>query len=171
MKTIRSGDLRHRIRFQRPAVTIDAEGDAVTLWTDAFTTWADVRPVVGQETLSGQQLHESADHTIAIRYRSTPIPPTWRVIWRDTALEIVGEPEDLAGRHTWLLLNCRTKIRGAADLMLGTVPPVGAVIFPRGYLVTTRGAVVVSSSAPPVGALLFDRGYLTTPRGPVVVTA
>lgn len=115
MKTIRSGDLRHRIRFQRPVVATDADGDAVHTWVDAFTTWASVQPVIGREALADQQLQTSADHEIAIRFRAAPIPPTWRIVWRDTALDIVGEPQDLDGRRTWLLLKGATRVRGAVD--------------------------------------------------------
>lgn len=72
---IRSGELRHRVTFQRRITAQDSTGQAVESWQDAFTAWADVSPLNGRELIAAQQLQSSVTHMITVRYRSELADP------------------------------------------------------------------------------------------------
>ena len=62
------GDLRHKITFQTGSESNDGEGK--TIWTNSFSCYAAIKPLVGNRRYLAQQLDSSIAGTIIIRYRS-----------------------------------------------------------------------------------------------------
>lgn len=73
---------------------------------------AKVRTPTGGERPASDQLGDRVRHEITIRYQPG-ITSVYRVMWRDQLLDIVGEPENVDARDTWLKLTCERKEAGA----------------------------------------------------------
>lgn len=73
---------------------------------------ASVKTPRGPDAYAGDQIAARARHEITIRYQPG-ITSVYRVMWRDQFLDIVGEPENVDARNTWLRLQCERKEAGA----------------------------------------------------------
>lgn len=65
----------------------------------------------GADRTAGDQIAARVRHEITIRYQ-VGISSVYRVMWRDQFLDIVGEPENIDARDTWLKLTCERKEAG-----------------------------------------------------------
>lgn len=77
---MRAGRLRHRLTFQDKAVSRDAYGEEDIVWTDVFTVWGSVEPIMGREYLDQRQMQAETTHRIRIRYHDQ-IKPSMRVTY------------------------------------------------------------------------------------------
>lgn len=73
---------------------------------------AKVATPTGRAIAAGDQLGDRVRHEITIRYQPG-VTSVYRVMWRDQLLDIVGEPENVDARDTWLKLVCERKEAGA----------------------------------------------------------
>jgi len=67
---MRAGRLRHRITFQQPTTTTNAQGGKVKSWTDYVTLWAAIEPVSGHEESENHQEEPVTSVNIITRYYS-----------------------------------------------------------------------------------------------------
>jgi len=67
MSIKRAGRLDTRIAIQRKTTTDSNSGEQVETWTDLARRWADVRPMVGDERLVGENL--VAREQVQFRFR------------------------------------------------------------------------------------------------------
>lgn len=65
----------------------------------------------GADRVAGEQIGARVRYEITIRYQPG-ITSVYRVMWRQQLLDIVGEPENLDARDTWLKLICERKEAG-----------------------------------------------------------
>lgn len=86
---MRIGALRHRLTFQAQSETRNDFDESVPVWTDKFTIWGSVEPLVGKWYFESKQLNQDVDGKIRIRYR-TDVEPSMRIIHKGRILEIVS---------------------------------------------------------------------------------
>ena len=67
---MRAGRLKRRITIQSLSEALDVYGEPIKSWTDAYTVWAEVLPLKGEERVQSQQLTSKADTKFRIRYNS-----------------------------------------------------------------------------------------------------
>jgi head-tail adaptor len=106
-------DLREWIALFQMELTPDGQGgyrEAIPAGLVADIP-ANVRTPSGRPVMAGDQLGDRARHEITIRYQPG-ITSVYRVMWRDQLLDIVGEPENIEARDTWLKLICERKEAG-----------------------------------------------------------
>jgi SPP1 family predicted phage head-tail adaptor len=93
---VNAGDLCHTITIQKPVHSVvDGMGARTVTWTAEFSgVRAEIRPLRGDQYLSGQQLASVVDCKIRIRYHAG-ISPRWRVLWGTRIFLIVSviQPE------------------------------------------------------------------------------
>ena len=68
---MRAGKLNRRITIQSISESRDAYGEPIKSWVTAYTVWAEVRPLRGDERAQNQQLVSKADTKFIIRYNSS----------------------------------------------------------------------------------------------------
>lgn len=64
---VRAGDLRDRITIQRLVAGADDYGNQVDAWADHLTVWADMREMLGRETVSAGRIESARTATIRVR--------------------------------------------------------------------------------------------------------
>jgi SPP1 family predicted phage head-tail adaptor len=87
------GKMNKRLIFQAGTESNDGEGK--TVWTDSFSVWAAVIPLVGNRRYLAQQLDSSISGTIIIRYRSD-VKSSMRIKYGSRYLSIISirDPEE-----------------------------------------------------------------------------
>jgi len=80
-RSLRSGDLRHRITIQENTGTVqDVYGVTPTSWTTHTTAWAAIDPRGGSDTMHADQLQGDRIHRVVMRWQ-TGIKPDMRVVF------------------------------------------------------------------------------------------
>lgn len=106
---MRSGDLRHRVTFQRRSTVTDSFGAQSETWTDVATAWADISPLSGRELLAAQAVNVEISHTVTIRYQAQFAGPkavaAMRIVYGDRIFNIHSSL-DVDERHRELKLTC-----------------------------------------------------------------
>ena len=114
-----AGQLRFRVRFDKPVSTEDPAGGSTQAFVEQFTRWADIRPMRGGEGVQAQRLQGTQPVLIIVRRDSstTQINETWRAVEMLNGAEVrayaVKTAEDMERSRTFLTL---VAIAGAADL-------------------------------------------------------
>lgn len=103
---MRSGTLRRRVTFQTQSATVDAHGEPVDTWTDAFTVWASVEDLSSKEALRDTAFTASITTKLTLRYRDD-ITVGQRVDDRGRILEVAAPPIDVEGRGREITLLCK----------------------------------------------------------------
>ena len=80
------GKLDRRLIFQSAT---PAAGEGMVTYTNAFTVWAAIKPLVGTRRYIAQQLDSSIAGTVIVRYRSD-IMTSMRMIYGTRILEIIS---------------------------------------------------------------------------------
>lgn len=105
---ISSGQLKQRIRIERPVHAKGSMGGTATTWTVVAEARAEIRPVTGREVSGVNQLVGELTARCVMRYQPG-IDETMRVVDRDTGTvyAIVGPPINIkmANRRLELLLS------------------------------------------------------------------
>lgn len=110
---MRAGSMRQRISLQRKTVTRGAMGGEVLTWVTQTTTWAEARPLSGDELVAGEQRQSTTTTEFRIRYDSAVVPkPEWRVLWGPSVYEIISVI-NVDGRNRELRLQCREGLANA----------------------------------------------------------
>jgi SPP1 family predicted phage head-tail adaptor len=93
------GDLRVRIRLERPERSADAMGGAAVTFVDAGGAWAAMTPLGAGEEDAFDRVRASARYRFALRMRRD-VRPGWRVGLGERRLRIlaVGDADDRGAR-------------------------------------------------------------------------
>lgn len=102
---MKTGDMRHRITFQKPIETPDGHKGHTVNWQDMVTVWASVEPLSGREYFYAHQIQAEITHRVKTRYR-TDITTKMRIKHRDRVLEIESII-DLKERREVLEILCK----------------------------------------------------------------
>ena len=109
---MRVGQLRHRVRLQRPGGARDAVGARITTWTDVGVVWAQVEPLSGRDEMVAAQRQASTSHKVTIRYSSAVagVAADWRVVFGERILVVdnIINPDE---RNEMLELFCTEDLR------------------------------------------------------------
>ena len=81
-----AGELRRRIAFLKRQVTVQS-GITKEAWTEAFSCWAMVEPLVSREYWQAAVLNREDEQRIPIRYRKD-VDASMRIRFRDTVFNI-----------------------------------------------------------------------------------
>lgn len=112
---MRSYQLRHKIRIQRRARSLDPYGQPHEIWADYLSVRAHIRPISGKESVGALSVNPSLTHTIAVRYKPAFGLPhsmaSYRVHFGERVFNIESV-RNLEERNRWVILNC---IEGSAD--------------------------------------------------------
>lgn len=100
---ITAGQLDQRLTLQSRASGVDVLGQATGAWQTVATVWGRARPLRSRELFAAGSVGNVTDLEFTIRWRND-VRHTWRVLWRDTAYDITGEPIDIDGQRQWLQL-------------------------------------------------------------------
>lgn len=94
------GDLRRRVRIERPVRTSDGGGGFSETWELVTETWAAIWPRLVDEHFTLDRVAGRATHDLWIRYRSG-ITPEMRVVLETRIFDIRGVI-DIESRIRWL---------------------------------------------------------------------
>lgn len=100
-----TGDLRHRVTFQRTTSTVDDSGFATNTPTDVATVWAQVQGVKGREFYAASAVGAENDKQVTIRFR-TDIDENCVAVINGVSHRIVTVFDE-TGLRQWLTLICR----------------------------------------------------------------
>ena len=67
---MKTGDMRHRITFQKPIETPDGHKGHTVSWQNVVTVWASVEPLTGREYFYSHQIKAEVSHRVKTRYRT-----------------------------------------------------------------------------------------------------
>lgn len=110
---MRAGALSHTVTIQTPVKTKSA-GSVVTTWADFAT---DVRASIEQmkayDKAALAAVWPGADYTINMRYIQG-VTGNMRVVGSDGMIySILGQPNDVDGRHRELILTCESGVKAS----------------------------------------------------------
>jgi SPP1 family predicted phage head-tail adaptor len=94
------GELRRRVRIERPVRVSDGGGGFTETWDLVAETWAAIWPRLVDETFALDRVAGRATHDMWIRYR-TGIKPEMRVVYDNRIFDIRGVI-DIEDRLRWL---------------------------------------------------------------------
>jgi SPP1 family predicted phage head-tail adaptor len=95
--TVRIGDLDTRVILEVPSRAPDGGGGAIVTWNEVTASWAQVRPISGEERLLADQVAGRLTHSVVIRHR-TDVVPAMRFRANARILEIVAVFDSGPGR-------------------------------------------------------------------------
>ena len=102
---MRAGELKHRVTFWDKNATQDEYGQEVVIWTEAFTAWAAIEPLLGREFLESRREEAQVSSRIRIRQRDG-ITPVMRATWGAHIYDIEGVlPVKTNNREIVLMVN------------------------------------------------------------------
>jgi SPP1 family predicted phage head-tail adaptor len=70
MSFARTGEMRHRITIQATTPTRTAKGAVVDSWSTAWTRWAKIEPLSGNELEIASKVSAEVTHEVTFRYLS-----------------------------------------------------------------------------------------------------
>lgn len=108
---MRAGALRHLVTIQKP-VTVKSGGSATTEWEDfATNVRASIEQMKAFDKAQLNTIWPGADYTIGMRWRPG-ITGDMRIVGPDGAIyAILGQPNDIDGRHRELVLTCQSGVK------------------------------------------------------------
>lgn len=111
---MQAGSLRHRVRLQSRAETLDDHGQITTAWQTLAWLWCEVVTASGGETIQGDQQIGQAKYNVRCRYRADLQPNIrQRLLWRCGDSERILHIEsinDVDGRRRELRLVCGEEV-------------------------------------------------------------
>jgi len=103
-QTIKIGDLRHRVTFQKKTKLPDGHHGHTSSWEEVVTVWAKVDPVSGREYYYSHQLKNALSHKITIRYRDD-ITEELRAVFEERIMKIESLI-NLEEKERFMVLRC-----------------------------------------------------------------
>jgi len=101
---MRAGRLSRRVAIQSVAETLNAYGEPIKAWTTAYTVYAQVTPLRGDERALNQQLVSRADTKFRIRYNSDmTITTKYRLVFDGENYDITAILE-IGRKEGWEIL-------------------------------------------------------------------
>lgn len=106
---MRSGKLRHRVTIQTPT-NVKTNGMVTVSWATFATVWASIEAMKPFDRANAQAVYPGADVTIGMHYLPG-IKATMRVVDENGVIySILGQPNDIDGRHREMVLTCQTGV-------------------------------------------------------------
>lgn len=106
---MRAGRLKQRISIITPgATTRTAEGAPVVTYKTLLQTWADARPVSGNEIFRGDYRWSDADMQFTIRYSTVGIYPKMSVVCTGSTYNIVAVIDSSNAHREQILITNKT---------------------------------------------------------------
>ena len=117
-----AGELRSRVRFDKPALGDDGYGNPIQGWQEMFTVSSQNIPKLGGEAVAAAQLAGRQPYILRIRQSpdTKQIRTDWRATWlvpnprnEDTVMNIrtIADPDSGSGNHgLWLELIAETGV-------------------------------------------------------------
>lgn len=105
---ISPGDLRHKIIIQKLENIQDTFGQPIESWSDIYTVWASIDPLVGKQYFAAETITHELTHKIRMRFK-TGITPDMRVQFGSRYFQIVSVI-NYQERNIELQLMCRELI-------------------------------------------------------------
>lgn len=102
---IRAGELIHRLQLYSPSDVRNSSGGNNVEYNDLeLIVWGKVSPLQGREYFQAKQIDADVTHTIVMRYNSTGINSTWRIIREAAIYELKGVLNKDEENHTLTLV-------------------------------------------------------------------
>lgn len=104
MNKVGSGDLKHRILWQRQTTTRDSSGDVTKTYTTMGGAWAKISPLSTSEKMIAAQTRSSITHRITQRYDPAfeDMDGTWRGVYGTRTFIVDGIPRNLDEANQWV---------------------------------------------------------------------
>lgn len=106
MVVLGSDERRHWLTLQQPVTGQDAAGQPLTGYVTVITVRGGARPIGVRDVPAADGQYAEATVRFRVRWRRG-VQPTWRVLWRGVAHEVVGQPIDVMGQGVALDLMCK----------------------------------------------------------------
>lgn len=101
------GELRQRVRIERPSTITDEEGNIVEQGRELYgIVWAKVLPAAAKISDGYTEKVNEVDYRVVMRYRKD-IRSSDVLIWRDKVMTFLSSPYDMDGKKKWLVMECR----------------------------------------------------------------
>ena len=104
-----SGNLKHKITFQKRAINKDLEGIQNRSWSDYIILMAQYIPQVGKEIFQEGSVISINTTTFKIRYRKD-IDTTMRII-SQFGIYNINDVTDDGGKHRELIISCTSEVQ------------------------------------------------------------
>lgn len=102
--------MRHKVTIQSPIVTKQS-GVEVTSWQDFKTgVRASIETIKSFDKAALATTYPGADVTITMRYVAG-LNGAMRIVYGDTIYSILGQPNDVDGRHREMILTCESGVK------------------------------------------------------------
>jgi SPP1 family predicted phage head-tail adaptor len=105
VRSVRIGELRHRVVLEAETRAPDGGGGAVLGWQPVSELWAAVKPLAGDERVAAEALAGQVSHLVVVRGRAG-VEPAMRFRLGNRILAIAAVL-DLDERRRWLVCRCR----------------------------------------------------------------
>jgi SPP1 family predicted phage head-tail adaptor len=83
------GAMRCRVKLQSPLRVADEIGGAAILWSDQAEVWAAVDALSAHQSAAFDITLSAATFRVVI-YRREDVRPSWRVLWGERVLRVLG---------------------------------------------------------------------------------
>ena len=100
---MRAGALRHRLIFQSPTTSANAQGGQVKGWSTTVTLWGSIEPSASHEEEANHQDEPITTAKITIRYYDG-IKSNMRVVYGTKYYRITGPPINWNERNIYLVI-------------------------------------------------------------------
>ncbi len=107
---MRAGSLRHLVTVEQPVIVTDSYGAPVTTWTTFCNAYASIEIMKSFDKSVAAATWPGADITITMRYVAG-ITGNMRIVYGDTIYSILGQPNDVEGRHREIILTCESGVK------------------------------------------------------------
>ena len=99
-----SGDLDRRVSVQQRGSNVDANGQQSMVWTELFSSWANIAPMGGTEMLAAQAINAESTHNVVMRWRPN-VTAGMRLVYQGRVFNILNiNDQNMA--HQILELTC-----------------------------------------------------------------
>lgn len=116
---MQAGQLRHRIRIERPVVTLTSAGEPIASWAEVDTVWAAVAPTTGREYFLRDQVRDEVDTAILMRWSPNvaAMDPTWRVVFQSVEYDVQAVLEaDMRNRQMRVFAKRKAQAAGQGSI-------------------------------------------------------
>lgn len=106
---MQAGKLRHRVTIEAPVVAKTA-GVQSTTWETYRPAWVAIETLKGFDRANAQTTMPGAEVIITTRYIAG-LTSDMRIVHGDMIYSILGQPNDVDGRHREHILTCDAGVR------------------------------------------------------------
>lgn len=112
VKDMSVNNLQNRITIMRLGTsTYGEDGDTIASWRDVATIWACVEAFSTMSVAGSAENEYIVTYRVTIRYGAAAITQADRIRLADGGiLTITAPPVDVAGRHTWIVMEAKRMV-------------------------------------------------------------